>query len=72
VLIFVSLLINILPEVNLVASAALARANLDGEETVNERVRGINAEIIENIIDSFMFLSKKKVTNVKSVTGVLL
>jgi hypothetical protein len=60
VLIFVSLLINILPEVNLVASAALARANLDGEETVNERVRGITAEIIENIIDSFMFFSKKK------------
>jgi hypothetical protein len=54
VLISVSLLINILPKVNLLASMALARANLDEEETVNERVRGITADIIDSIIENFM------------------
>ncbi len=33
---------------------ALARANLDEEETVNERVRGITADIIDSIIENFM------------------
>jgi hypothetical protein len=70
-LISVPLLINILPKVNLLASTALARANLDGEEAVNERVRGITADIIDSIIDNFMvFFSEAAVRIVMTRTVV--
>lgn len=61
VLILVSLLINILLKVNLFASTALATANLDEVETVNERERGTTAEIIENIINSFMIYKTESI-----------